>query len=293
MKFFFFYFFSIFIFLTGCSNTDYENVVYNYEFSAPTPVTIEGYNDDAMEPFFSRDGKYLFFNNLNSSEVNTNLYYAEYLNDSTFLFKGEIIGANSDYLDAVATMDTNNIFYFVSTRSYDSTECTIYYGTFDNGSLSNVHLIEGFKPDEPLIVNFDAEITYDGNTLYSVNSKFSVLGTPQTCDIIILEKDSDGFHEKDNSDEITQNITTDGFEYAVAISKDELEMFFTHWNKKDEPEIYVTRRASINEPFDHPEKIFSIEGFVEGPTLSPDETKLYYHKKVGDKFVIYYVKRNK
>ncbi len=35
-------------------------------FTNPQPVTIEGYSQDAMEPFISPDGNYLFFNNSNS-----------------------------------------------------------------------------------------------------------------------------------------------------------------------------------------------------------------------------------
>ena len=37
----------------------------NAAFDTPRIVTIQGYGDDAMEPFLSRDGKLLFFNNLN------------------------------------------------------------------------------------------------------------------------------------------------------------------------------------------------------------------------------------
>ncbi len=291
-RYFFIFAFLFFLFLYGCVSLDYESIEYNYEFDNPTVVIIEGYDGDAMESFISRDGRYLFFNNLNSSEVKTNLYYAEYLNDSTFIFRGEIDGVNSEYLDTVPTMDTLNVFYFISTRSYDSTECTIYCGLFDSGKVLDVHLINGFKPDDPLIVNFDAEISCDGKTLYTVNSRFSVLGSPQTCDIIILEKDDNGnFYKIDNSDEITRYINTDGFEYAACISMDQLELFFTHWNKKDNPQIYVAKRSSVNEPFGYPQKIIAVDGFVEGPTLSSDGTKLYYHKKVGDRFVIYYVKR--
>ena len=32
------------------------------EFTHPQRVTIRGYNGDAMEPFLTRDGRYLFFN---------------------------------------------------------------------------------------------------------------------------------------------------------------------------------------------------------------------------------------
>ncbi len=276
----------------GCYYTDYKETIYNYEFSNPKRVQIIGYDGDIMEPFISRDGRYLFFNNLNSSEVNTNIYYAEYVNDSTFIFKGEIINANSDYLDAVPTMDTLNNFYFVSTRSYDSTLSTIYHGIFEEGTLSDVSLKKDISSNKGLIVNYDIEITWDGKTAYTVYSRFSPLGFPQTSDIIIFEKNNDGsFTYNDNSYEIMENINTDGFEYASCISKDECELFFTHWNKEDNPEIYVAKRENKNDIFGIPEKIAAIDGFVEAPALSPDEKKLYYHKKENDKFVLYYVER--
>ena len=98
-------------------------------FTNPEPVTIVGYTQDAMEPFISPDGNYLFFNNSNSLAT-TNLYYATRIDDVTFQFQGEIVGANSgvNTLTAVPSMDMNDNFYFVSTRSYPQTLSTIYSG---------------------------------------------------------------------------------------------------------------------------------------------------------------------
>src|ERR1700735_5350546 len=61
-------------------------------FTNPEPVTIEGYSADAMEPFISPDGNYLFFNDSNSLPQ-TNLYYATRIADVTFQFQGGIVGA--------------------------------------------------------------------------------------------------------------------------------------------------------------------------------------------------------
>jgi len=47
------------------------------EFQDSRRVLIEGYDGDDMEPFVSRDGRYLFFNNRNEGADNTNLYWAE------------------------------------------------------------------------------------------------------------------------------------------------------------------------------------------------------------------------
>jgi hypothetical protein len=38
----------------------------------PQPVAIEGYTGDAMEPFISPDGRFLFFKNSNDAKVDTN-----------------------------------------------------------------------------------------------------------------------------------------------------------------------------------------------------------------------------
>jgi hypothetical protein len=94
-------------------------------FSNPQPVTIVGYDQDAMEPFLTRDGNFLFFNNSNDPHVDTNLYWASKVDDLTFQFQGEIRGVNSTALDGVASMDVSDNFYFISTRSYDATWSTI------------------------------------------------------------------------------------------------------------------------------------------------------------------------
>jgi hypothetical protein len=50
------------------------------------------------------------FNNSNEA-VNTNLQRAKWVNDSTFEYKGEIIGINTVSLEGVPTMDMNGNFY--------------------------------------------------------------------------------------------------------------------------------------------------------------------------------------
>src|ERR1700756_1793552 len=76
-------------------------------------VTITGNGQDAMEPFLTRDGKLLFFNNSNAPTVDTNLLWATKVDDLTFQLQGEIGGVNGPGLDAVASMDLSHNFYFV------------------------------------------------------------------------------------------------------------------------------------------------------------------------------------
>lgn len=102
------------------------------EFSNPESVAIRGYSDDAMEPFLTRDGSYLLFNNSNDPAADTNLHYAERVDDLTFDYRGEISGANTTALDAVPTADAMGNIYFISTRSYSQTLSTIYRSSRNN-----------------------------------------------------------------------------------------------------------------------------------------------------------------
>jgi WD40-like Beta Propeller Repeat len=262
-------------------------------FTNPLPVTIQGYNQDAMEPFISPDGNYLFFNNSNSA-AQTNLYYATRIDDLTFQFQGEIVGANAPGTNAVPSMDVNNIFYFVSPRSYPQTFSTIYSGTFSNGSLSNVALVPGVSKDKFGDVNFDQCISPDGGTLYFVDGVFNGPPVPQKASIAIAHRVGDHFVRLKNSAKIMQKVNTNGLNYAPDISKSGLEFFFTRIPSPPTtppPVIYTATRASTSQPFGKPRKIEAITGFAEAPALSPDEKSLYFHLNVNGTFVIYRLTR--
>jgi hypothetical protein len=259
-------------------------------FSNPQRVTIRGYDGDAMEPFLSRDGKILFFNNLNDPKVNTNLYWAERVDDLTFQFKGEVGGVNTLALEGVASMDRDGMFYFVSPRSYDQTASTLYRGHFANGSVSGVELVPGVSLAKPGIVNFDAEISADGNTLYFVESQFEH-GGPRWAHILLARRNGNVFVRSADSDRLMKTINAGTLNYAPATSASGLEIFFTRVDPGGPPAIYVARRTDIAAPFGEPVKIEAASGFVEGPTLSPDEKSLYYHKRENGHFVLYRLTR--
>ncbi len=260
------------------------------DFANPQRVIIQGYDDHAMEPFISRDGRYLFFNNSNDPDVDTNLHWAERIDDLTFQYQGEIGGVNTTALEGVASIDSNGVFYFVSTRSYGETFSTIYRGSFDNGTVSGVDLAPGVSTATLGIVNFDAEISPDGNTLYFVESQFSSSG-PQNANILIATWNGSAFMRDSNSATIMKKVNTSkNLEYAPAISSSGLELFFTRLNGTDAA-LYVATRTDASSPFGVPRKITAANGFVEGPTLSPDEKSLYYHKREGNLCVIYRVTR--
>jgi len=259
-------------------------------FGHPERVSIVGYDGDAMEPFVSRDRRYLFFNNLNEPSVNTNLYWAERVDDLHFKFRGELTGVNTGALEGVASMDMHGNFYFVSNRSYDTTASTLYRGHFADGVISGVELVPGVSLAKPGIVNFDAEISADGETLYFVESQFNGRGEPQTARILFACRSAAGFVRDASSVAILKTINTEALNYAPSLSADELEIFFTRVGP-DGPAIYQASRGSKSQSFGVPVRIEGISGFVEAPTVSPDGLSLYFHKKEGGHFVLYRVTR--
>lgn len=265
------------------------------EFGQPSKVNIQGYSGNIMEPFLSRDGNTLLFNNLNAAPENTNLHWSTKINDSTFQYNGEIAGVNTPDLEAVPTLDNAGNLYFVSLRSYTTTLSTLYHCNFSNGIATNVQLVGGVSKFQDRWLNFDIEVSADGQNIYFVDAKFDQTNNPASADIIIAEKNPSGFQRLSNSSEIMKNINTDALEYAACISVDQLELYFTRvvvpFTATSSPEILVSTRKNKNEPFSSPSKIASITGFVEAATIAPDQRTIYYHKKENNKFVLYMVRK--
>jgi Tol biopolymer transport system component len=263
-------------------------------FANPTPVTITGYTGDAMEPFISKDGQYLFFNNRNSPSVDTNLFYASRIDDHTFTFLGPLPGVNSPQLDAVASLDTLGNFYFVSTRSYSTSLATIYGGQFTAAGTSNIALVAGISLLQPGWVNFDAEISADGQTLWFDDGQYSSAGVLEAARIVVAVKQLDGFARDPNATAMLASINAAGLNYAPDISVDGLELFFTRIDSTTSgasPQIYRATRPDTASPFGTPELVSGATGFVEAPSLSADGHLLYFHKLVNGTFVIQCLER--
>ncbi len=248
-----------------------------------------------MEPFLTRDGSTLFFNNLNSAPENTNLHWAARVNDSTFQYNGELSGINTAALEAVASMDQSGKFYFVSDRIYSSTLSTIYSSGFINGTISNISLVDGVSKNQGGWINFDVEVNADGTTLYLVDGRFDQSGGPYESDFFVATKNGNEFQRLPNSSDLLKNINTTALEYAAGISRDNLEFYFTRvaapLTSSSTPEIFHASRRSSQDAFSVATKIETITGFAEAPTLSPDGRIIYYHKKENGKFVIYLVRK--
>ncbi len=263
-------------------------------FANETRVTVSGYSGDEMEPFISKDGKFLFFNNRNDPAVDTNIFYATRVDDQTFTGQGQVQGVNSTSLDGVPSLDSAGNFYFVSTRSYSTTLSTIYSGAFVAGSVASVATAQGISRLQQGVVNFDAEISGDGNTLWFDDGQYSASAVLQAASIVIADKNGAGFARRSNSAALLANVNTSGLNYAPSISVDGLELFFTRVDSTTSgkaPAIFRATRADTQSVFGAPQHVTGATGFVEAPSLTADGRTLYYHKLVNGVYQIYKLQR--
>lgn len=285
--------------LMACASNDDDDIIIESltypSFGPALEVTINDLSFDAMEPFISPDGNYLFFNNLNDG-INTKLYYATKVNDSTFNYIGELMGANqttAPHLDAVADMDASGNFYWTSTRDYPAQLNNLFHGTFTTGNVSDIQRVQGdFNMNAPGWLVMDHGISMDGQFLYFNNARFDEENCQGPCEtrIGIAQKNSDtSFSTLANSESILQHINNADFIfYAPCISGDNLELYFTRFLKGPITsstvfEICVAVRDQVDSEFSMPKVLFSegIANLIEAPTLTVDQNILYYHRKTA------------
>lgn len=269
-------------------------------FKNSVKVEIIGYDDDMMEPFISRDGQYLFFNNLiNAPGVNANLHYAKKVGDNSFKYKGFVDGVNTELIEGVATMDDQNMFFYMSQQGATKNKSMIHSGRFEDGKVTDVKVVLANADIGSGAIAMGPEISHDGNTLYFVSSFFN--RKPREMKIMVAHKKGGKFVLAKNSEEIMKNINTKAWEYAPAISNDGLELFFTRAtgsltgvaNASMTFAIFVAKRNSIDESFGVPQTISAVKGFSEGPTIGGNGKTLYYHHKKGKgKFTIFKITRD-
>lgn len=275
-------------------------------FEAEIEVTINGLIFDAMEPFVSPNGNYLFFNNLNDG-INTKLYYASKINDSTFSYVGELMGTNQTtipHLDAVPDMDINGNFYWTSTRNYPAELNNLFHGFFSDGNVTNIERVQGdFNMNTPGWLIMDHGISLDGQYLYFNNARFDDVNCQGPCETTLgVAQKSSAFTFKTlpNTASILQNINDSNYiYYAPYISSDDLELYFTRYLKGQITsstifEICVAVRSNSLSEFSIPIVLFSedISNLIEAPTLNVDQTVIYYHRKTSNSHKIMMRYRN-
>lgn len=176
------------------------------DFADPKPVEIVGYQGHAMEPFISRDGRYLLFNNRNDPGENTDLHWALRLSDLSFRYGGRIEGVNTSALEGVPSLDNQGNLYFVSPRSYKDTLSTVYRAKFKDGAAGGVELVNGLSLGKPGIVTFDAEISADGQLLYGADGDFTGSNAPKSADMFVARRVGDRFERLPDSARIMANV---------------------------------------------------------------------------------------
>jgi len=272
---------------TSCDKEKSKSHTEIPDFVNEQQVLIQGYQGDAMEPFISKDDKYLFFNSLDG-ENNKDIYYASKINDTSFLFLGEVKGVNTSFVDANPTMDNLNNFYFISTRDLDSGNGTVFCGKFDNGIITNLHKIEGsVNIVLPGWINMGVEISADGELMLISNAHFSTGAViPDAGNIHMTENEGGIFNLTADDNALFMNINNDkSIQYAGELSANGHELLYSQVTLSVPPIfelLYAVREdngifgtpVAITEPFKN-----NPYSFVEAPTLSSDGKRLYYHKK--------------
>ena len=289
-------------------------------FDNPRRVEILGYSGHAMEPFISRDGTTLFFNNLNAdrledgSENDTNIHFATRNDAYTFQYMGLVVGASEDTvpgkneLEGVASLDQNNRFFFIRTTDYLTAESpnylkSIFMGNYGNGNVIDLQALENFNSDRPpgqtpmpgeLV--FDVEVDSSGEYLYFAEGLFSGSPFPDAADIQVAMKERDTFVIMPDTRDVMAQVNSEALEYAPSISPNRLELYFTRAEvtSPNSPEfsVYVATRDSVMSPWTDVTKLNAITGDItEAPSISEDGQHLYYHQRLDGLFRIYAVER--
>lgn len=284
----------IFILLTLLSTPILTKAQGTPSFGPETDVTINGLTFDAMEPFISGDGTYLFFNNVNDG-VDTKLFYATRLNDSTFDLVGEVNGTNQApapvLLDAVADLDTLNNFYWTSNRDYPAELDNLMHGTFSNGNVTNIGHVHGdFNMGIPGWLIMDHGISYDGQLLYFSNARFDgvCLGPCETLLGVAQKVNDSTFMTLPNSADLVATINDTNYNYyAPCISSNNLELYYTRYPRAAFPpnilfEICVATRSLPTDNFSVPAVLYSelLADLIEAPTLTKNMEIMYYHRSI-------------
>jgi Secretion system C-terminal sorting domain len=257
-------------------------------FGPEINVTISGLGFDAMEPFISPDESTLFFNSLNSEDT-TDLYYATRVDDSTFTFVGLVGGIKdtaANHLDAVASLDASNNFYWTTLGDYPLVPETLGRGVYSGGNITDTTKVYGdFNVYSPGWLVMDAAISFDGNILAYTNAYFNgcMFGAPCIATIGLANKVNDSlFNKLPNTDAIFTNINdTSYIVYAPQLTQDGLEMYYTRLLKNTvNTEICVSVRNTPADTFSLPLVIHSNLNFTpEAATPTTDKQKIYYHQR--------------
>lgn len=237
------------------------------------------------------------FNSLNDG-ITTSIYYAAKVNDSVFNFIGLVPIINQTVtprLDGVASLDSSNNLYWVSTRNYPTSYNNLQRIKFTGTGYTNFGSVYGdFYINSPGHLIMDATTNYSGDHLIYCNAFFNncLGGAPCKSSMGMAQKLNDStFNKLTNTTTLFTNVndTANYIVYAPSISKDGLELYYTRLLHNGlQTEIMVSVRTNTNQAFGLPMLLIGSPNLLpEAATISSDNSKIYYHKKVGGVFKIF------
>ncbi|MFO1495026.1 MAG: hypothetical protein U1F26_10225 [Lysobacterales bacterium] len=260
-------------------------------FGPPVLVPITGYDGDVMEPFVTRDGRYLLFNNRNDAQTNTDLHIAWIQGPVSIHYLGPVRGANGAALDAVASVDQHYRLYFVSTRDYFQTLDSLFRADLTKTWAYQVNPVPGVSMHRPGALIFDAEISADGQTLWLVDGEFSGASLPDRADLSFAVRDKDGFRRPADAASVMAAVNSSALEYAPSVSADGLELFYTRFVPAEGFSVWRSTRPAPDAAFNPPERVSAIPANAEATTITPDGRALYFHALVDNRYVLMRVAR--
>ena len=255
-------------------------------FAGPFAVAITGYDDHAMEPFLTRDGEYLVFNDRNAPADSTDLHIAARVDDSTFAYVGPLDSLNGATLDAVPTGATDGTLVFVSLRAYDSTFSTLFTSTLSGATAGAPARLTSISTGGGGLLDFDVDLSADGQELIVARGRFTGAALPVEADLRLYRRAGAGFSPAPDGAAVFAALNTDALEFAPAMTSSGLELCFTRLVPGREPILMVSRRATATEAWGAPRRIRGPTGLVEAGTWSPDGRILYFHALVNGRYVI-------
>ncbi|MDZ4666052.1 MAG: T9SS type A sorting domain-containing protein [Bacteroidota bacterium] len=260
-------------------------------------VTINGFTIDAMEPQLSTDGNALFFNSLNDG-ITTSLFYAARVNDTTFNYIGAMPVVNqtaTPRLDAVASIDTADNFYWVSNRGWPTITENLHRIRFLTVGYTNFGRVYGdFYIPSPGWIIMDAGVSYYGDKIIYCNALFNSCTNNMPCKAAmgIAQKINDStFNKMANTSTIFANVndTVNYIVYAPNLTEDGLELFYSRLlHNGTQTEVMLATRSNTNSAFGFPSLLVGAPSLLpEAPTVSTNKSKMYYHKKTGPIFKLF------
>ena len=267
---------------TNIAGTAYGDI---YNFAAvdpPTKVTIKGYSGTINAPFLTRDGGYLFFSN-------GHLQYAARISDSSFDYKGEIVGAHVPpfNVETYPSMDAAGTLFFQTDVPYLLSPT--FTSTFSAGAIKVIVPFQDIStPGVTRARDEKVEVDASGEYIYYVHYETS---GPATAKHLQMAKKSGALFVS-NCCDFLKNIVSGADVYGVgsqnyepSVSGDGLELFFTQKvvpplsnSSTGAPptfKLLVAKRNNVNEAFGTP-VVIPLNGVVSSPAISADRKVLYF-----------------